>query len=134
MSNRLQPFVVILLASIATRLWNPISNLNTTDFSLAIGWLQCINANNNAHSCFCCDGNVRLFKHNTMLHIAEVDATRITNASVPLNVSSHGVVYQVYSEVEANMRLPNENYKWVLLTGESAACIKICDQKSVKFY
>ena len=129
MGNKLQPLVVVLLASIATRLWNHETQVGTNDSLRAIGWLQCMNAKNGGSTCFRCDSSVRLFKHNAAPVIAEVSDVRITNGSVPLNVSSNGRVYEVYSEIEATVRFPNQAYKWTTITGESAACLKICDDQ-----
>lgn len=129
MGNKLQPLVVVLLASIATRLWNHGSHVSTNDNLRTIGWLQCMNAKNGGATCFCCDRSVRLFKHGAAPVIAEVSDLRVTNASVPLNVSSNGRIYHVYSEIEAMVRFPNQAYKWTAVRGESAACLKICDDQ-----
>lgn len=129
MGNKLQPFIVILLASIATRLWNTNNQAELPETLRIIGWLQCMNAKNSGQSCFCCDNGVRLFKHGTTTAIAEISSVRMTNGSAPLNVTSNGKVFEVYSEIEVSMRFPNENYKWVVVRGEPAICIKICDQR-----
>lgn len=128
MAWRPSSLVVLLLASIAAKLWLPE---DPPAFSAPVlGWMQCLHAKNEGKPCFCGDGGVRLLRDGGgKAVVMEISRLRRTNLSVPVNVTTDGSTYRIQREIEVLAREAGTGTRWMRLLGEASACVQICDAR-----